>query len=105
MNRWLVAVVAVAFSTMPAYGQQPGQSEGKKELTAQQKRMQQCNVDAKKRQFKDNEARQAFMRLPQGREGGAHAAAAANGHVQQGGIRQGHEGDERKKFMSECLKG
>jgi hypothetical protein len=56
---WIALLSAAALCLGPAYGQQ--QAEPQKELTAQQERMQQCNADAKKHQFKNNGERQAFM--------------------------------------------
>jgi hypothetical protein len=52
MKRLIAALFAAAVCIAPAYGQQ---------LTEQQKRMQQCNADAKNKQFKGNDERQAFM--------------------------------------------
>jgi len=55
----IAAAAALAFA-LPAAAQDK-QPADKKELTPQQQRMQACNADAKKRDFKDNDARQAFM--------------------------------------------
>ena len=75
----------------------------KKELTEQQKRMQQCNADAKKQQFKDNEARQAYMSTCL--KGGG-APMTQQEKMKDCNVKAGDKkGDERKNFMSSCLKG
>jgi hypothetical protein len=99
MTKSLVAALAVAaLCASPVFAQE------KKELTEQQKRMQQCNADAKKQQFKDNDARQAFM------------SACLKGEKQmtqqermtycnKQASDKGMKGDDRKAFMSKCLSG
>lgn len=104
MNRIVVAALVIsAFVATPAFAQAPP-AEEKKEMTEQQKRMQQCNADAKKQQFKDGEARQAFMSTCL--KGGKaitqqEKMAACN---KEAGAKA-MKGDDRKAFMSKCLSG
>jgi hypothetical protein len=76
----------------------------KKEMTEQQKRIGECNAEAKSRRFASNDERQAFMSAclkgekvvtQQERMGYCNREAGA----------KNLEGDERQKFMSSCLKG
>jgi hypothetical protein len=104
---WIAVLSAAALCFAPAYAQQ--KAEPKQELTAQQKRMQQCNADAKKHQFKNNDERQAFM------------SSCLKGEAQKGAGQMTQQekmtacnkeagaknlkGDARKAFMSKCLSG
>jgi hypothetical protein len=95
----IAALAAAALCIAPALAQE------KKTLTDQQKRMQQCNADAKKQQFKDNDARQAFMSTCL--KGGAAPMTQQEKMTycnKQAGDK-GMKGDERKAFMSKCLSG
>ena len=94
MKQLIAALFAAVVCVAPAYGQQ---------LTEQQKRMQQCNADAKKQQFKDGEARQAFMSTCL-KGGGAPMTQQEKMTVcnKQAGDK-GMKGDDRKAFMSKCL--
>ena len=100
MNKGLIAALAAAaLFASPVFAQE------KKELTEQQKRMQQCNADAKKQQFKDGEARQAFMSTCL-KGGGApmtqqEKMTACNKQASDKAMK----GDDRKAFMSKCLSG
>lgn len=88
---------------MPAYGQQ--KADDKKELTEQQKRMRQCNADAKKHQFKDKEDRQAFMSSCLKGETATTPQQQKMATCIKEATAKGMKGDDRKKCMSECLKG
>lgn len=99
MKSLVAALAAAALCAAPALAQE------KKELTDQQKRMQQCNADAKKQQFKDNDARQAFMSTCL--KGGAAPMTQQEKMTycnKQAGDK-GMKGDDRKAFMSKCLSG
>jgi psiF repeat len=103
MKQILLALIVATLCVPAAYAQQP---EGKKELTDQQKRMQTCNADAKKRQFKDKEERQAFMSsCLKGETTGMTRQQLKMAECNKDASAKGMKGDERKKFMSECLKG
>ena len=95
----IAALAAAALFAAPAVAQE------KKELTAQQKRMQQCNADAKKREFKDNDARQAFMSTCL--KGGAAPMTQQEKMTfcNKQAADKGMKGDDRKAFMSKCLSG
>jgi hypothetical protein len=76
----------------------------KKEMTEQQKRMGECNTEAKGKKFANNDERQAFMSAclkgekpmtQQERMGYCNKEAGA----------KNLKGDDRQKFMSSCLKG
>lgn len=101
--RAAAAIVAFGLVWAPAFAQAPKAQE-KRELTEQQKRMQQCNADAKKREFKDNEARQAFMSAclkgtqPMTQQ---EKMTACNKEASAKALK----GDDRKAFMSKCLSG
>ena len=76
----------------------------KKELTEQQKKMQQCNADAKGKKFKDGDERQAFMSACL--KGEKHMTqqekmTACNKEASAKAMK----GDDRKAFMSKCLSG
>jgi mannitol-specific phosphotransferase system IIBC component len=104
MNRIVVAALFIsAFVATPAFAQAP-KAEEQKELTEQQQRMQQCNADAKKQQFKDGEARQAFMStcLKGGKPMTQQEKMAACN--KEAGAKA-MKGDDRKAFMSKCLSG
>ncbi|HKC44979.1 MAG TPA: PsiF family protein [Burkholderiales bacterium] len=102
MNKLIVALCAVALSVSAAYAQDK-QGE-KKELTEQQKKMQQCNADAKGKKFKDADERQAFMSACL--KGEKHMTqqekmTACNKEASAKAMK----GDDRKAFMSKCLSG
>lgn len=117
----LVAVLfasALAVSTgfaqtpTPAPAQKPAaappaqaapKAEEKKELTEQQKRMQQCNADAKKQQFKDNEARQAYMSTCLKGGGAPMTQQEKMTACNKQAADKAMKGDDRKAFMSKCL--
>jgi hypothetical protein len=99
----IAAVAAVGLLAGSAMAQAP-KAEEKKELTEQQKRMQQCNADAKQQQFKDGAARQAFMSTCL--KGGQpmtqqEKMTACNKEAGAKALK----GDDRKAFMSKCLSG
>jgi len=102
-KRVAAAIVVFGLAWAPVFAQAP-KAEEKKALTEQQKRMQQCNADAKKREFKDNEARQAFMSAclkgaqPMTQQ---EKMAACNKQASAKALK----GDDRKAFMSKCLSG
>jgi hypothetical protein len=91
MTKSVIAALAVAvLCTAPAFAQE------KKELTEQQKRMQACNADAKKQQFKDNDARSAFMSTCL--KGGAAKTAACNKQADERNL----HGAARDSFVKKC---
>jgi hypothetical protein len=99
MTKSLIAALAVAaLCASPVFAQQ------KQELTEQQKRMQQCNADAKKQQFKDNEARQAFMSTCLKGEKQMTQQEKMTACNKEAGAKN-LKGDDRKAFMSKCLSG
>ncbi|HSD54517.1 MAG TPA: PsiF family protein [Burkholderiales bacterium] len=79
--------------------QDKAKSEEKKELTEQQKRMQQCNADATKQQFKDGDARQALMRACLKGEKKMTQQERMTACNKQAGDK-GLKGADRKAFMS-----
>jgi psiF repeat len=100
----LAAILALsAVCAAPALAQE-------KELTEQQKRMQACNAGAKKCEFSDNTARQAYMSACL--KGGAPACEAKITPQQQRmrdcNARADKEsfpsGRERQAFMQQCLR-
>ena len=102
MNKLIAALLAVALSLSAAHAQDK-QGE-KKELTEQQKKMQQCNADAKGKKFKDGDERQAFMSACL--KGEKHMTqqekmTACNKEASAKAMK----GDDRKAFMSKCLSG
>jgi hypothetical protein len=100
MKKPLIAALAIAaLCASPVFAQE------KKELTDQQKRMQQCNADAKKQQFKDNDARQAFMSTCL--KGGAAPMTQQEKmtYCNKQAADKAMKGDDRKAFMSKCLSG
>jgi hypothetical protein len=90
MKSIIAALAASLLCAAPLLAQE------KKELTEQQKRMQQCNADAKKREFKDNDARQAFMSACL--KGGGDKMAACNAQADE---RKLH-GAARDSFVKKC---
>jgi maltooligosyltrehalose synthase len=102
MKQLIAALFAAAVCVAPAYAQQ------KSEMTEQQKRMQQCNADAKNKQFKGNDERQAFMssclkgepqkELTEQQKRMQQCNADAKN-------KQFKSNDERQAFMSKCLSG
>jgi psiF repeat len=105
MKMPLVMLCAAVLLAGPAVAQE------KKEMTEQQKRMQSCNADAKKREFKDNEARQAFMSACLKGEKPPESAAMTSQQQRMKSCNadaakmQFKDGSERQAFMSKCLKG
>jgi hypothetical protein len=100
MTKSLVAALAAAaLCASPVFAQE------KKELTEQQKRMQQCNADAKKQQFKDNDARQAFMSACLKGGGAPMTQQEKMTYCNKQAADKGMKGDDRKAFMSKCLSG
>jgi Ni/Co efflux regulator RcnB len=106
MKSLIATLVAAAFCVSPVFAQdkaKPAEKTAeKKELTEQQKKMQQCNVDAKQKKFKDNEERQAFMSACL--KGEKHMTqqekmTACNKEASAKSLK----GDDRKAFMSKCL--
>jgi hypothetical protein len=98
MNKLIAALFAVVLSLSAAHAQD------KKELTEQQKKMQQCNADAKGKKFKDGDERQAFMSACL--KGEKHMTqqekmTACNKEASAKAMK----GDDRKAFMSKCLSG
>jgi hypothetical protein len=100
----LLAVAALCTGTAIA--------QEKKEMTEQQKRMQSCNAEAKKREFKDNSERQTFMsaclkgEMPAQAQGGGTAQQQRMKDCNaQAGKQQFPSGRERQAFMSQCLRG
>jgi hypothetical protein len=109
MKHILVALATVACCIGPAYGQTTPPAE-KKELTEQQKRMQQCNADAKKQNFKSKEDRQTFMSacLKSDKPAAAETRTPQQDKMAQCNKDAGAKklaGEERKKFMADCLRG
>ena len=98
----IAALAAAALCAAPAFAQD--KSGEKKELTEQQKRMQQCNADAKKQQFKDNDARQSFMSTCLKGEKPMTQQEKMTACNKQAGDKA-LKGDDRKAFMSKCLSG
>ncbi|MFG6447722.1 PsiF family protein [Roseateles sp. BYS180W] len=88
-----------------AFGAQAAEpaKEAKKEPTAQQQRMKQCNADA---EGKKGDERKAFMKSCLSNKAPEAAAASS---TQQSKMKQcnadakGKSGDERKAFMKSCL--
>jgi hypothetical protein len=102
--RILAALFALALAcAVPAHAQE-------KELTEQQKRMQACNADAKKREFKDNTARQAFMSSCLKGETPAPDATVTPQQQRmkdcnaEAGKQAFPSGRERQAFMQQCLR-
>jgi len=98
MKQLIAALFAAAVCASLAHAQD------KKELTDQQKKMQQCNASAKDKKFKDNEERQAFMsaclkgQQPMTQQ---EKMTACNKEASAKNMK----GDDRKAFMSKCLSG
>jgi len=99
MKQLIAALFAAAVCLAPAYAQ---------EMTEQQKRMQQCNADAKNKQFKNNDERQAFMSTCLKGEPQKELTAQQK-RMQQCNAdaksKQFKNNDERQAFMSKCLSG
>jgi len=108
--------IPAAFAQTPAPAPAPAQKPAaappaqaapkaaeKKELTEQQKRMQQCNADAKKQQFKDNEARQAYMSTCLKGGGAPMTQQEKMTACNKQAADKAMKGDDRKAFMSKCL--
>ena len=100
----VVALAAAVLCASPVFAQDKSQSAEKKELTEQQKRMQQCNADAKKQQFKDNDARQAFMSSCLKGDKQMTQQEKMTACNKEAGAKN-LKGDDRKAFMSKCLSG
>jgi hypothetical protein len=96
MKPLIAALFAAAVCVAPAYAQQ---------LTEQQKRMQQCNADAKKQQFKDNDARQAYMSSCLKGGGTPMTQQEKMTACNKQASDKAMKGDDRKAFMSKCLSG
>ena len=103
-------LAAVVFSAM-LVGSLAHAADEKKEMTAQQKRMADCNAEAKKRTFKEKADRDSFMsaclkgempaetkEMTEQQKRMADCNAEAKGKKFAGN-------DERQAFMSACLKG
>jgi hypothetical protein len=95
MKQLIAALFAAAVCVAPAYAQQ---------LTEQQKRMQQCNADAKNKQFKNNDERQAFMSSCLKSGGQMTQQEKMTACNKEAGAKS-LKGDDRKAFMSKCLSG
>jgi len=102
MKQLIAALFAAAVCVAPAYAQQ--KTEPKQEMTEQQKRMQQCNADAKNKQFKGNDERQAFMSTCLKGGGQMTQQEKMTACNKEAGAKN-LKGDDRKAFMSKCLSG
>ena len=102
MKQLIAALFAAAVCVAPAYAQQ--KAEPKTELTESQKRMQQCNADAKHKQFKNNDERQAFMSTCLKGGGQMTQQEKMTACNKEAGAKN-LKGDDRKAFMSKCLSG
>jgi hypothetical protein len=91
MTKSLIAALAAAVLCAA-----PAAAQEKKELTDQQKRMQACNADAKKQQFKDGDARQAFMSTCL--KGGGDKTAACTRQADERNL----HGAARDSFVKKC---
>ena len=98
MKQLIAALFAAAVCVAPAYAQQ------KSEMTEQQKRMQQCNADAKNKEFKGNDERQAFMSSCLKGGGQMTQQEKMTACNKEAGAKS-LKGDDRKAFMSKCLSG
>ena len=111
MKKLVAILFASAFAVPAAFAQTPAPAPAqaapkaaeKKELTEQQKRMQQCNADAKKQQFKDNEARQAYMSTCLKGGGAPMTQQEKMTDCNKQAADKAMKGDDRKAFMSKCL--
>ena len=91
MTKSMITALAIATAcASPVLAQQ------KQELTEQQKKMQQCNADAKQKKFKDNDERQAFMSACL--KGAGDKTAACNAQADE---RKLH-GAARDSFVKKC---
>jgi len=122
MNKLTAALVASLFclSVAQAQDKKPAAPAAEKKMGAQQSKMGECSKEAKEKKLA-GEARKKFMSscLKGGDAAPAAAAAApaakAAGKPAEQKQKMGYcnkeagakklKGDERKKFMSECLKG
>ncbi|MGH8700718.1 MAG: PsiF family protein [Burkholderiales bacterium] len=95
MKQLIAALFTAAVCIAPTYAQ---------ELTPQQKRMQQCNADAKNKQFKNNDERQAFMSTCLKGGGQMTQQDKMTACNKEAGAKS-LKGDDRKAFMSKCLSG
>jgi hypothetical protein len=123
MNKLIAALVAGLFCLSVAQAQDKKPAEkaaapaAEKQMTAQQSKMGDCNKAAADKKLKGDE-RKKFM--SECLKGGAAAPAAAAekpaaakptnqnekmGYCNKQAADKKLKGDERKKFMSECLKG
>jgi hypothetical protein len=98
----IAALAAAALCVAPVFAQDKAE---KKELTEQQKRMQQCNADAKKQQFKDGDARQAFMSSCLKGDGAPMTQQEKMTACNKQAGDKALKGDDRKALMSKCLSG
>jgi len=120
MKKLVAILFASAFAVPAAFAQTPAPAPAqkpaaappaqaapkaaeKKELTEQQKRMQQCNADAKKQQFKDNEARQSYMSTCLKGGGAPMTQQEKMTACNKQAADKAMKGDDRKAFMSKCL--
>jgi len=103
MKQLIAALAAAALCASPVYAQGEPKGEQKKEPADEQKRLQQCHAEAKNKKFKDGDERQAFMSAC--RDGTyvtrAEKLAACNKQAAAKGV----SGDDRKKFVRQCLSG
>jgi cytochrome c556 len=104
MKRTTLAVAAVLLLAAPVLAQE------QKAPTAQQQRMKDCNAEAKKREFKDNDARQAFMsaclkgEMPKDEARVTPQQQRMRDCNEQAGKQQFPSGRERQAFMQKCLR-
>ncbi len=104
MRRIAAALALLACFAAPATAQE-------KELTPQQKRMQDCNAEAKTREFRDNTARQSFMsaclkgEMPPAETKLTPQQQRMRDCNEQAGKQSFPSGRERQSFMQQCLRG
>ncbi len=102
-------LVAIALSLLVAWSA-PVAAQEKKEPTAQQQRMKDCNAEAKKREFKDNDARQSFMsaclkgEMPKEEPKPTAQQQRMKDCNAEAGKQQFPSGRERQAFMQKCLR-
>ncbi|MCX7891199.1 MAG: PsiF family protein [Burkholderiales bacterium] len=106
MRKLAVTLAAALFAFTAAHA-----ADQKKELTEQQKRMADCNAEAKKRTFKEKAERDAFMsaclkgEMPaEKKELTAQQQRMADCNA-EAKTKKFASNDERQAFMSACLKG
>jgi opacity protein-like surface antigen len=102
MKSLIAALAVAALCAGSAFAQDKTKPAEKQELTAQQKKMQQCNADAKQKKFKDNEERQAFMSACLKGEKHMTQQEKMTACNKEAGAKN-LKGDDRKAFMSKCL--